>query len=119
MSKQPVTDLSYLREMAMGDDSIIIEIIKVFLKDAPDAIEQMKACYVNKDWEQLAKIAHRIKPNLSYMGMDRARELILDIEQQAKSGNIRDDFRQQITEFDQLCNRAFDELTDKIEQLKA
>jgi len=105
--------------MAMGDDSIIIEITKVFLKDAPDAIEQMKASYANEDWEQLAKIAHKIKPNLIYMGMDRARELILDIEQQAKSGNIRDECRQQITEIDQLCNRAFSELTDKVEQLKA
>ncbi len=111
--------MSYLREMAMGDDSIVIETTEVFLEDTPDAIQQMKACYANKDWDQLAKITHKIKPNLSYMGMDRARELILDMEQQAESKNISDNFQQQITEFDHICSHAFNELADKIEKLKA
>lgn len=102
----------------MGDESIVIETTEAFLEDTPGSIKQMKAAYANEDWDRLARIAHKIKPNLSYMGMDRARELILDLEEQSKNREFADDFRQQIKELDQLCEQAFDELSEKVEQLK-
>ncbi len=47
--------------------------------------------YTNEEWELLYKQAHKIKPNLQYMGMDRAHNLILYIEEQAKLENVSDD----------------------------
>ena len=119
MEKQSITDLSYLREMAMGDEDIVIETTEVFLEDTPDALEKMKAYYANEQWDELGKLAHKIKPNLSYMGMERARELIIDIEEQAKGKNISDDLRDKISEFEDLCRQAFGELTAKVKKLKS
>lgn len=102
----------------MGDDSIVIETTETFLADAPNALKEIKECYKDRNWSELAKAAHKIKPNFKYMGMDRASELIIDIEQQAKSGDISANIDQQIDELIQLSKQAFDELSNKVEDLK-
>lgn len=118
MDNKSVTDLSYLREIAMGDDSIVIETTEAFLEDAPAAIESIQKHYQREEWQELSKQAHKIKPNLKYMGMDRAHELVLTIEEQANSEQISDDLGEQVSEFCSLCRQALDELSDKIEALR-
>lgn len=118
MNNNPVTDLSYLREIAMGDEVIVIEAAETFLNDAPKALQDIQEYYQNKNWSALAKEAHKIKPNFSYMGMERARELIADIEKQAKSQKLSDDLDQKIQELHTLCSRAFDELNEKVDLIK-
>nr|NIT56047.1 hypothetical protein [Fodinibius sp.]NIU59026.1 hypothetical protein [Phycisphaerae bacterium]NIV11044.1 hypothetical protein [Fodinibius sp.]NIW95334.1 hypothetical protein [Phycisphaerae bacterium]NIY24631.1 hypothetical protein [Fodinibius sp.] len=51
MDNKPVTDLSYLREIAMGDDSIVIETTEVFLEDVPSAIENIQEHYESEEWQ--------------------------------------------------------------------
>lgn len=114
-----LTDLSYLREVAMGDEAIVIETTEAFLEDIPEAVENMQDHFVNQEWEKLYKQAHKIKPGLKYMGMERASELILEIENQAKSGEISEDLGSQIKEFISLCQKALEELSHKIEDLKS
>jgi len=118
VDNKSVTDLSYLREIAMGDDSIVIETTEAFLEDTPAALENIQNHYESEEWQQLSKQAHKIKPNLKYMGMEHAHELVLTIEEQAKSGQISDDLGEKVSEFCSLCHQALDELTDKVEELK-
>ncbi|WP_095606007.1 Hpt domain-containing protein [Aliifodinibius salipaludis] len=119
MDNKSVTDLSYLREIAMGDDSIVIEATEAFLENTPATIENIQKYYKDGEWQKLYKQAHKIKPNLKYMGMERAHELILDIEEQANTGKISDDLGDKISEFCSLNKQALKELSDKIEALKA
>lgn len=119
MDDQAITDLSYLREMAMGDEDIVIETTEMFIKDIPDALQKMKTFSDNEEWENLAKLAHKIKPNLTYMGIERGRELIVDIEEEANSNGISADIRDKVTEFDEICNQAIEELTVKVDDLKS
>lgn len=118
MDEQRVTDLSYLREIAMGDDAIVIETAETFIEDIPSALADMREYFEAEDWQKLQKLAHKIKPNFTYMGMDRARELILDIEQQAKTEDISSDLDEEIDTFVDLCNQAIDELQVRIGELK-
>lgn len=119
MGDQSVTDLSYLREMAMGDDEIVVETAKIFLKNAPDEIENLREYFANQEWEKLYQQAHKIKPNLEYMGMERAGELILEIEEQARTQDISDDLENKINEFHSVCLQGLDELAEKIEELES
>jgi HPt (histidine-containing phosphotransfer) domain-containing protein len=119
VDNKSVTDLSYLREIAMGDDSIVIETTEAFLDDAPAAIENIQNHYESEEWQELSKKAHKIKPNLKYMGMERAHELVLNIEEQVNSGNISDDLGKKVSELCSLCYQALDELSEKIEALRA
>lgn len=102
----------------MDDDSIVIETIEAFLDDTPNALENIQKYYEEKEWQQLYKQAHKIKPNLKYMGMERAHELILTIEEQANTGEISDNLGEKISEFCSLSHQALEELSEKIESLK-
>lgn len=119
MDNNQITDLSYLREIATGDEDMMIEIIETFLEDAPRTLEKIKTHFANKEWKELHKQAHKLKPNLQYMGMAQARQLVLDIEEQAKTENIEDDLGEKIKKFDDICSQAIDELSSKVKQLKA
>lgn len=116
---ESVSDLSYLREVVMGDEEIIIETTKAFIKETPNALKNIDEHFDNQEWDELYKQAHKIKPNMDYMGMIQARELILDIEEQAKSREISDDLGDKIKKFNTLCSQALDELTEKIEELES
>lgn len=118
VDKEQLTDLSYLRDVAMGDDDIVIETTEAFLEDTPSAIHDLQEYFVDQEWESLHKQAHKMKPSLKYMGMDRALDLILTIEDQAKSGNISEDLGAKVQKFTSLCKQALDELSKKIERMK-
>lgn len=119
MGDQSVTDLSYLRELAMGDEEIVVDTAKIFLKNAPGEIENLKKHFANEEWEKLYQQAHKIKPNLEYMGMERAGELILEIEEQAKTQNISEDLGDKIDEFYSVCSQGLDELDEKIKEIES
>ncbi len=119
MSDQSVTDLSYLREISMGDETLVIETTEAFLKDIQDSLQKLKTFSANQEWDDLGRLAHKIKPSMTYMGMERGRELIVEIEEEANSGSTPPDIADKITEFEQICNQAIKELTSKVEELKA
>lgn len=111
--------MSFLRKVAMGDEEIVVETIKVFIESTPNVLENLKQHFTNKEWEKLSNQAHKVKPNLKYMGMERAHELILEIEEQAKSQNISDDLGDKIEEFNLVCSQGIEELSEKVEKLES
>ncbi len=119
MDNQQLTDLSYLRKVAMGDDEIVIETTEAFLDDTPEALKNLQECFADQKWEQMSRQAHKIKPGLKYMGMEQALELINDIEKQTKSGDVQVDLGSKVKEFNALCSKAIDELLEKVEKIKS
>lgn len=119
MSNQEITDLSYLREVAMGDEDIVIDTTRAFLEDTPAALEALHQAYTDQQWQVLYKQAHKIKPNLEYMGIERSSELIREIETQAKNEEISDDLGRKVDEFRAICTHALEELSAKVEKLEA
>ena len=119
VGKEPVTSLSYLREVVMDDEDIVIQTVEAFLKDAPQSLKDIQRHFKHHEWDKLAQAAHKIKPNLKYMGMARAFELIKDIEDQAKSGEITIGLAGKVKKFEGICDQALQELSIKVERLKA
>lgn len=117
--KQSVTDLSYLREVVMGDEEIVLETTKAFIEETPHFLENMSEYFSHQEWDKLYKQAHKMKPSMEYMGMNQARELILDIENQAKSREISENLGDQIEELKSICTKAIEELSDKVEELES
>lgn len=85
-SKEFNVDLSYLRDVASGSNEFMVEMIELFLIQTPDYFEQLDQLIIQGDWIRVADIAHKIKPTLSFMGVDSARESMSVIEENARSG---------------------------------
>ncbi|MDR8391902.1 Hpt domain-containing protein [Aliifodinibius sp. S!AR15-10] len=118
MSEQRLTNLSYLEEVGMNDEDLLIEMVEMFLKNTPDSIEQLRQHHKEDNWKKLSAEAHKLKPNLSYVGLEQAREIVINIEKTAKTEPNPDELLQQIDEVDEICQIAYEELKERLRELK-
>ena len=65
----PLPDLTYLNEMAGGDEAFMKEIISLFLETAPALILLMKQSALEGDMEKLHFSAHKLLPQLTFVGI--------------------------------------------------
>ena len=63
-------NLTYLNEMSDGNNDLIIEMIEIYNNQIPEFITYMEESYNNKNWEQLAAIAHKAKSTVAIVGLN-------------------------------------------------
>ena len=63
-------NLSYLQSIAQGDESIIEELITIFLEQIPEFTEGLDNSFKEGDWLSVAAIAHKAKSSVISMGME-------------------------------------------------
>ena len=78
-------DLSYLQDVANGSKEFMIEMIKLFLDQTPGYFEQLDQLIKDLNWPLVAEISHKIKPTLTFMGIESARANMAEIEQNARN----------------------------------
>ncbi len=76
-------DLSYLQDISNGSNKFMIEMIDIFLKHTPGYFEEIRLAIQEKDWATVANVAHKIGPSISFMGIDAAKDNIIEIERKA------------------------------------
>lgn len=80
---EPV-DLSYLQRVSSNNQEFIDEMVSTFIDTMPKSIQEIRSHANNGDWHSLATAIHKIKPSLSLMGLNRARETAAKIEHDAR-----------------------------------
>jgi HPt (histidine-containing phosphotransfer) domain-containing protein len=78
-------DLSYLQDVANGSNEFMIEMIQLFLDKTPGYFEQLDQLIKDLNWPLVAEISHKIKPTLTFMGIESARANMAEIEQNARN----------------------------------
>lgn len=78
-------DLSYLQDVANGSNEFMIEMIQLFLDQTPGYFEQLDQLIKDLNWPLVAEISHKIKPTLTFMGIESARANMAEIEQNARN----------------------------------
>ena len=91
----------------MGDDDLLIEMIDLIR----DHNEQ-------ENWKKVAAEAHKLKPNLSYMGLKKAREIIVNVEKTAKNDPDQMEIEHSIDRVETICRQAYQELEQELTALK-
>ena len=82
--KEVVIDLSYLREVASDNTEFMIEMIDIFLAQTPGYIDQLTAAIDQKDWSKMADLSHKIKPTMSFVGVESAKDTLGEIEHKSR-----------------------------------
>ena len=75
-----IYNLDKINEMAEGDEDFIVSVVSVFLEEVPEDLEGLEKAINNKDYENIYKLAHKIKPNVDILGMEQTRAKALEIE---------------------------------------
>lgn len=86
-----VVNLIQLYELVGKKEDKLLKYIDIYLKQVPEDLEKLKEAFERHEWEDLAKLAHKIKGNVGYMGIDSIREDLITLEKQKEQvGNIDD-----------------------------
>jgi HPt (histidine-containing phosphotransfer) domain-containing protein len=73
-------DLTYLRNVVLGNQQLFAEIIETFLEQTPEYLIKLKQALEEKNWHSFAKILHKAKPSFKTVGITHATTVIEAIE---------------------------------------
>ncbi len=90
-SVEKTYNLEKLQNLSAGDPTFIKSMITIFLEATPISIKQMEEALDSDDYLTVGKIAHRIKPNVQYLGMDTLHVSAKEIELFVKQDHIDKD----------------------------
>ncbi|MDQ3191745.1 MAG: ATP-binding protein [Bacteroidota bacterium] len=107
-------DLNYIKNLSKGDNKFIEEIINLFIKQTPIAIENMKLHYKNKNWELLMAEAHKIKPSFNFFGIKKLEHAAMIIEDLSIKNENSDFLPESIITIETVCTKAIKELKDEL-----
>ncbi len=112
-----VIDLDYLEQLSEGDDDFTISMLSYFLENTPGVINDMKQFYAEKDWKSLRNVAHKFKPQLTFMGISSVFQEVETIEQ--NSAHVKDTHQIPglIEKTERVCEQAMEEIRVVLEKL--
>ncbi|MFI5135737.1 MAG: Hpt domain-containing protein [Chitinophagales bacterium] len=117
MTENGLIDLSFLKIYSGNNPETIKKLITSFLEKTPPQVQQLEQQIETKDYAQLTRTAHSMKPPVSYMGMKVITEKIAAIEEAARSETKLDSLPAMIAEVKSLIEKASHELRAHMSQL--
>jgi HPt (histidine-containing phosphotransfer) domain-containing protein len=115
MSEETVIDLSYLKELAGGNKEFMLEMIDIFLLQTPNYFNALGDSVNAKDFKTISEAAHKIKPTLAFMGVEKAKDIMASIELR---GKLQQDYDGILADFNSL-KETFQIIYVKLEEKRA
>ncbi|MEK6783095.1 MAG: ATP-binding protein [Bacteroidota bacterium] len=104
-------DLIYLKKISKNNPEFIKEMVDAFLEIMPNTIDEIRNLALSNAWEGVARATHKIRPSLTLMGMTSAKELSIQIENNANSKSQRTLVLSQVEDFCRMLEGALLELS--------
>lgn len=82
--KNALFQLEVLERFTGGDLELTIQLIEIFLRQMPEAIQRLEKNIPLKNWPEVHAAAHKIKSSVSVFEMKELRRLIVKIEEAAR-----------------------------------
>lgn len=111
-----VIDLTYLREMSDNDLEFITDMVKSFINQSPKDIENIWFHFTNNELDEMANLIHKIKPSITFMGIHELKDLVVEIEENAKHKRV-ELLNDQLSKFEKICLLAIKELKKEFPSL--
>jgi HPt (histidine-containing phosphotransfer) domain-containing protein len=83
-----------------GEDKDFKKVVfQTFIEEIEVQVEELKLLLDEKQWDKIARLAHKMKPSLAMVGLTNTEDLLKNIESGIKSGGINDVIKGQIDVF--------------------
>jgi len=103
-------DLTYLKELSNGSNKFINQMITIFLKETPVAIDNVEKYLNTSNWDALRAAVHKIKPSFSFMGIKELEEVINSVERYSETKTNLDQIPAMISKIKSVLKMAIQEL---------
>lgn len=108
----PLFDLSYLNSMSDGNKEFIDEIITTFIDQTPQLLTEMIEASASENWVVIGDLAHKLKPNLTMLGINQLNALTQSIELDGRALQNIDSLPERVKSLTDNCKIAIQELSD-------
>ena len=108
------TDLTYLHELSKGNADFELKMINTFVNQAQVDVQKMKQALVDKNWDVIYLIAHKMKASLHFVGLSSLHADMLSVELYAKQRTNFQELPELISSISSIIEIAIDELNDEI-----
>jgi PAS domain S-box-containing protein len=117
---RPVTiDLTSLKNRTKGNPELMMEMIKLYLKQTPPLIRKLKKGVYDKDWVSIYAAAHKLIPSFSIMGIDKEFEnMAKEIQEYSRSKKHLKQVEGLALQLEKVCSLACEELKEAYNLLK-
>jgi hypothetical protein len=78
-------DLAMIRSVSGGDEAFIRKMILLFIDTVPQNVKELVDASGQKNWEQVSKMAHKLKSTIDSMGIRSIHDQIRSVELNAKN----------------------------------
>ncbi len=109
--EEKLYNLGSLKEIVDHDREEIIEMLEMFLDLAPATLAEMQEAYQEQNYEELGKLAHKLKSSLRLMEINVLEPVILAIEKDSKE-------KRNLENLDMFMNKLNEILPKAIRQIR-
>ncbi len=81
-------DPGVLLERLGGDEGLFFEVIDIFLEEAPKSVEGLRAALAVGDSIGTERIAHSMKGELGYLGVEEVSQQARELEESGRNGDL-------------------------------
>lgn len=111
-------NLSNLKKMVDGDAEMVRKMVRMFLKNTPNSLVEMRTLYNNKEYEEVSRLAHKLKSSINLMGIGRLHDNIRKIETYAAKGDDPNNLAKLpdlMKELEQVFEQVFEQMHKEVE----
>jgi len=87
-----------------------LKIFKLFKVEIGNVLKKMNLALKDKNFNELADLAHKAKSSVSILGMDSTSIKMKELETDVKSGIKQETYTKRVEEFIYICNEALKEI---------
>ncbi len=103
-------DLTMVLSVSGGNQDFIKKMVALFMETVPQNVSELKKSAEIENWDQVAKIAHKLKSTIDSMGIKSLHQDIRSVETNAKQKKNLAEIPSLILKIEQVINHCTDQL---------
>ena len=111
---QDLYDLSMIRSVSGGDPAFIKKMVLLFIETVPQNVKELVEATATQNWEQVSKMAHKLKSTVDSMGIKSIHGDIRKVEAQAKSREGLEQLPQMVMQVEAVISLCIRQLRKEV-----
>lgn len=106
-----------LENMSGGNEMLSRKLVSVFIKNTSESLDLMEQKLETKEYAEVQKIAHKLKPSFDMMGVDVAYQQALELEEFSEPDNNLAVFQSHVQELKTIVQQVVKHLREEFTDL--
>jgi|SRR5450432_464166 CheY-like chemotaxis protein/HPt (histidine-containing phosphotransfer) domain-containing protein len=108
-------DLTMIRSVSGGDIAFIKKMILLFIETVPQNVQELVDATGQKNWEQVSKMAHKLKSTIDSMGIRSIHDQIRSVEMNAKNQEQLDRMPDMVKQVESVVSVCIQQLQKEVD----